>query len=368
MIRLMILSILVLLLCPAQAEEGSAPVPELKVGVFVEPPFVIQSSKELNGISIELWEMAANKLGWKWSYEIMDLPDLLESIRTSKIDVAVTALARTSEREQVMDFTPSYLHSGLAIASEREPVHTMLDVISHVGDRAFLQLTVSLLIITIFFGLIMWWAERKTNKDHFGGQMVHGFGSGVWWSMVTMSTVGYGDKAPRTAIGRFVALVWIFISIVLLAAFTGTIASSMTVGRMGQDMSELSDLHSKKVGAIEQSDAYSWLKKHQVNVVPYKSVNEGLDEILSDKIDAFVSDRSTILWEIAQWDKGDEIVTEGNIHPQRISFGLPTESKYKEALGVAILQVLESRTWDYIRAQYGEQEGLLSDLDSADGN
>ena len=364
----MSLLMLALAVCPAYADVDHAPVANLKVGVFIEPPFVIESSKELDGISIELWEMAANKCGWKWTYEIMDLPDLLESVKTGKIDIAVAPLARTAEREKVMDFTPSYLQSGLAIASEREPIHTMLDVISHVGDRAFLQLTVSLLIITIFFGLIMWWAERKTNKDHFGGQMVHGFGSGVWWSMVTMSTVGYGDKAPRTAIGRFVALVWIFISIVLLAAFTGTIASSMTIGRMGDDMSRLSDLHNKKVGAIEQSDAQTWLEKHNIDVVPYKSVDAGLNAILSEKIEAFVSDRSPILWEVAQWDKGQEIVTEGNIHPQKIAFGLPTDSKYKEAISVAILEVLESRTWNYIRAQYGEQKGLLSDLDSDAGN
>ena len=365
MLRFMIALMLALVAWPVQAEEDNAPIPHLKVGVFLEPPFTIQSTKELNGISIELWEMAANKLGWKWSYEIMDLSDLLESVTTGKIDIAVAPLARTSDREKVMDFTPSYLQSGLAIASEREPVHTLLDVISHVGDRAFIQLTFSLLVITIFFGLIMWWAERKANKDHFGGQMVHGFGSGVWWSMVTMSTVGYGDKAPRTGLGRFLALVWIFISIVLLAAFTGTIASSMTVGRMGQNMSQLSDLHGKKIGAIEKSDAQSWLESHSIKVVPYKSINEGLNAILDAKIDAFVSDRSPILWEVAQWDKGDEIVTEGNIHPQRISFALPTGSKYKEAIGVAILSVLESRTWDYIRAQYGEQKSLLGQLDTS---
>ena len=161
MLRLMIALMLALVAWPVQAEEDNAPIPHLKVGVFLEPPFTIQSAKELNGISIELWEMAANKLGWKWSYEIMDLPDLLESVTTGKIDIAVAPLARTSDREKVMDFTPSYLQSGLAIASEREPVHTLLDVISHVGDRAFIQLTFSLLVITIFFG---WWILARGRR------------------------------------------------------------------------------------------------------------------------------------------------------------------------------------------------------------
>lgn len=368
MVRLTIALVLACIAWPVQAEDTDGSVPHLKVGVFIEPPFVIQSSNEMDGISIELWEMAANKLGWKWSYQVMGLPELLSSVRTGKIDLAVAPLALTANREEVMDFTPSYLHSGLAIASEREPVHTMIDVLSHIGDRAFLQLTFSVLVITIFFGLIMWWAERKSNKDHFGGQMIHGFGSGVWWSMVTMSTVGYGDKAPRTGLGRFLALVWIFISIVLLAAFTGTIASSMTVGRMGQNLSQLSDLHGLKVGVIEESDAYVWLKSRSINVVPHKSINEGLNAILDAKTEAFVSDRSPILWEVAQWDKGDEIVTEGNLRPQRLSFALPTGSKYKEEISIAILQVLESRTWNYIRAQYGEQKGLLGELDSSRSN
>lgn len=55
---------------------------------------------------------------------------------------------------------------------------------------------------------------------------------GVWWSVVTMGTVGYGDKYPVSPGGRMVGLMLIFSGVGLMSLFTATIASMFVEQRI----------------------------------------------------------------------------------------------------------------------------------------
>ena len=70
--------------------------------------------------------------------------------------------------------------------------------------------------------------EQKDNSDF------ESFWDAVWWAVVTMTTVGYGDKSPTTGAGRTVAVMLMWISIVLISFFTATI-SSIVVARKIQE-------------------------------------------------------------------------------------------------------------------------------------
>jgi voltage-gated potassium channel len=59
----------------------------------------------------------------------------------------------------------------------------------------------------------------------------------LWWSLVTVTTVGYGDKFPVTTEGRVIGVVLMFVGVGLFGTFTAYVASWFTAGKK-PDMSE----------------------------------------------------------------------------------------------------------------------------------
>jgi voltage-gated potassium channel len=57
------------------------------------------------------------------------------------------------------------------------------------------------------------------------GANISDFGTAVWWSMTTVTTVGYGDHYPVTVQGRAVAAVLMMCGIALLGVVTASLAS-----------------------------------------------------------------------------------------------------------------------------------------------
>jgi voltage-gated potassium channel len=57
------------------------------------------------------------------------------------------------------------------------------------------------------------------------GSNIHNYPDALWWAIVTVTTVGYGDRFPVSAGGRAVAVVLMFIGIGLIGVLTATVAS-----------------------------------------------------------------------------------------------------------------------------------------------
>lgn len=82
----------------------------------------------------------------------------------------------------------------------------------------FFATVISLVVI---FGSVMYIIEGE----------VHGFTSiprSIYWAIVTMTTVGYGDISPQTALGQTIAAIIMMIGFTIIAVPTGIVASEMT--------------------------------------------------------------------------------------------------------------------------------------------
>jgi voltage-gated potassium channel len=66
-------------------------------------------------------------------------------------------------------------------------------------------------------------------------------GDAIWWVLVTMTTVGYGDKVPMTIGGRIIGIIIMFFGLALLSSFTATISSFFIAKKIkeGQGLEEI---------------------------------------------------------------------------------------------------------------------------------
>lgn len=79
--------------------------------------------------------------------------------------------------------------------------------------------------VTLAGSTLVWLAERGSN-DSFGA-----YGQALWWGVVTVTTVGYGDVVPITPIGRTIAAVLMIMGLGTIGLLASTVASVLVRGR-----------------------------------------------------------------------------------------------------------------------------------------
>jgi voltage-gated potassium channel len=62
-------------------------------------------------------------------------------------------------------------------------------------------------------------------EENAKGSNIHSYPDALWWAIVTVTTVGYGDRYPISAGGRAVAVVLMLVGIGLIGVLTATVAS-----------------------------------------------------------------------------------------------------------------------------------------------
>ena len=138
------------------------------------------------------------------------------------------------------------------------------EVMTHRGLH-FVLLTVGMIIFACA-GLVTV-AERSAH-----GGNIHNFGQGLWWAVVTVTTVGYGDRYPVTPFGQGVAVVLMLVGIGFIGVLTATVASYFVSQDIGGDKAERDLMRAE----LEQARA-----ERQNLALKLDSVQAQLSELLS---------------------------------------------------------------------------------------
>ncbi len=105
------------------------------------------------------------------------------------------------------------------IKSFSNALMTVINVLKRKSSQLLASLSVILLLM-VTSSIVMYYLENPAQPDVYSNAF-----SGMWWSVATFTTVGYGDIYPITVAGKVFASVIAFLGIGLVAVPTGIISS-----------------------------------------------------------------------------------------------------------------------------------------------
>jgi voltage-gated potassium channel len=108
----------------------------------------------------------------------------------------------------------------LKMARYSPAMRSLLDAVS-AERRALVGCFVILLGAAFVFAAVMHLVEGAAQPDKFGT-----IPDAMWWAIVTLSTIGYGDVVPITAAGKVVGGIAIFAGLIMIALPVGVIANA----------------------------------------------------------------------------------------------------------------------------------------------
>lgn len=327
----------------------------LTVGYTESAPFIFQEDDKLQGPMQWLWEHIADDNDFVCEYRYVPSDSVLHKLKSGDVEVALYPMTITSERSEYIDFSsPFYLAYSGVVSKEYSFWEKSWIFLSSFFSLNFFRVLAGLCLVILIFGFFAWLFERRSNKEEFGGG-VRGLWSGFWWSAVTMTTVGYGDKSPRTAGGRVVALIWMFTAVIIISGFTASITSSLTVTELETDTSSINSFKNKKLGTVQNSGTLKWLNDNFFNDHEVYSTKEDLLIALNkNEVDAVVYDLP-LLREMVVNDSIDEYnVLPIKFNPQYYALGLAPSlnDTLQKKINTTLLQNTESLEWSVVLAEF----------------
>lgn len=105
----------------------------------------------------------------------------------------------------------------------------MINILKGLAEKPVIRAALLIVLVTIIASILIELFESSQN-DAFST-----FWDSAWWVIVTITTVGYGDKIPVTPLGKIIGVLIMFVGIALLSVVTATISSILVTRKIKED-------------------------------------------------------------------------------------------------------------------------------------
>ncbi|MDA1315499.1 MAG: transporter substrate-binding domain-containing protein [Acidobacteria bacterium] len=329
----------------------------IKVGIALFPPNVAQGegSEGYTGFDIELWEEIRGSLKIESEYELFPLERLLEAIKEGEVDAAMAGITIRADRDAVMDFSYSYLRSGLRIltkADEGGPaLFRLLESLPASGIFKPIGYLVAFLLVCSH---VLFFVERGSaavNRNY-----VPGIFEAAWCIIATMTTVGYGDITPHRWLGRLVAFVVMVTGIGLFGIIIAELSAGMTMVQLSSDIRGPEDLRDRRVATVAGSTSVDLIRRYGARLVEVEGIEDAYGLLQAGGVDAVVFDGPPLSQYAKENTEGDVILVGPLLNTESYGIAFPEGSPLREDVNRALLKVQEDGTYDKLYSKwFGDQ-------------
>lgn len=132
------------------------------------------------------------------------------------------------------------------------------------------------LIMAALSGIVVWALDTYWNPEEFPRSFFKGTWEGFWWAFVSMTTVGYGDRAPRSVLARTFAFIWVLIGLVIISIFTATVTTSLTAISLSNEIK----LYGSDVVALKNTEEQRLGVRNNAKVSEKNAVKDLKDAVI----------------------------------------------------------------------------------------
>ncbi|HQS84320.1 MAG TPA: transporter substrate-binding domain-containing protein [Alphaproteobacteria bacterium] len=324
----------------------------LKVAVCEMAPFAFlkNGGESYQGISIDVWEFIARKNGISFKYFPVTKEEGIKGISERKYDILLGGIPDfVQEKGHEFEYTVPFYVSGLGVAAlKSDPIKVVMD---YFISWNFFKVILILLIFIIVQTFTLWIFERKINP-HYKGGFWTGIGNGLWWSAGIAALNEAGDVSTKSMWGRVIAVFWMFVALILVNIFTGSIASKLTVGELSAHIQELSALRHLKVVCLDGTESKRFLDEHFISCKVVPSLKEGLSSLNHNDAQALVYNEPALKYEMNNHPNPNIKFIPAGIVNQYYSFMVPRGSDILYFLNQEILMLLNMQEVRSILLKY----------------
>jgi ABC-type amino acid transport substrate-binding protein len=336
----------------AQPEAVVAP-QKLRVGVAGSAPFVINHSQEPQGISVEIWQEVARRS--QLDYQLISLPGVkagIEAVHQGQLDVLIGPVSISTERLEKVSFTHPYFQAriGLLISNDSSSLWSRVKPLFHIV--AISSITVLFLALFVV-GNFIWLAEHRRNSEQFPRAYLPGVGSGMWFAIVTLTTVGYGDKSPVTKTGRMITSVWMLITMVAASSLTAGIASALSIflsGETTEKFTRPAAIENARMAVVEGTTGQSWGEKYNARLIKTANLEQAIEKVLEKEADGVIFDVPALKYYLYQHPNLPlMIANKVTFAEEGYGFVFPLESDLIHGINVSLIALKEEGEIDVIQ-------------------
>jgi hypothetical protein len=168
-------------------------------------------------------------------------------------------------------------------------------------------------------------------------------GQSLYWSIVTLCTVGYGDVVPKAGVARALASVWMVVSVLALSAVTSILSSNLVADNMSRIvMNTWGDVTGTVCAEQNRILLKLWVQRATggARTVIYDDLASCMAMLEAGTVQAVLADQPVLAWYIREYSSSDSLYVSAALSTLPYSFVYASNSALRTNINSGVISSL----------------------------